>query len=88
MGLISVSPNPVGIGQSVSVNFWIDKVPPTSANLFGDRWHGFTVTITKPDGSSEKMGPYTSDAAEGHIFRTRPPYSATTLSCLITQEKY
>ena len=62
---ISVSPNPVGIGQTVTVNFFIDKVPPNSVNVFGERWHGFTVTITKPDGTSTKMGPYDSDAAGG-----------------------
>jgi hypothetical protein len=58
---LSVAPNPVGVGQSVSVNFWIDKLPPTAFNVYGDRWHNMKVTVTKPDGTIETLGPFTSD---------------------------
>jgi len=37
-------------------------VPPTAGGTGGDRWTGFTLTITKPDGSIETKGPYISDA--------------------------
>ena len=72
---LSVSPNPVGVGQTVTVNFFIDKVPPNAVNIFGERWHGFRVTITKPDGTSETKGPYDSDAAGGAWF----PYTPDTV---------
>ena len=58
---LTVEPNPVGVGQTVSVGFWLDKAPATAAGPSGDRWQGFTVTITKPDGTTQTMGPYTSD---------------------------
>jgi len=62
---LSVAPNPVGAHQTVFVNFWIDKVPPTANSAYGDRWQNYTVQITKPDGSTETLGPFTSDSAGG-----------------------
>jgi outer membrane protein assembly factor BamB len=58
---LTVEPNPVGVSQTVSVGFWLDKVPPTAAGPSGARWQGLKVTITKPDGTTQIMGPYTSD---------------------------
>jgi outer membrane protein assembly factor BamB len=62
---LSVQPNPVGVSQDAYVNFWIDKAPPTAAAQYGDRWQNFTVTVTKPNGSTETLGPYTSDDVGG-----------------------
>ena len=62
---LSVMPNPAGIGQEAFVNFWIDKAPPTAATIYGDRWQDFKVTVTKPDGSNETLGPFTSDDTGG-----------------------
>ncbi len=62
---LSVMPNPVGVGQTAYIGFWLDKVPPTAYQEYGDRWHNFTVTVTKPDGTTETLGPFTSDAAGG-----------------------
>ncbi|MFB3890089.1 MAG: PQQ-binding-like beta-propeller repeat protein [Candidatus Bathyarchaeia archaeon] len=59
---IAVSPNPIGLGQQVFIVMWIDKVPPTAGGAGGDRWQGFTVEVTKPDGTKDLLGPYTSDA--------------------------
>ncbi len=49
---IEVSPNPVGVGQTLLVSYKIEKLNPAAlmrSNLFT----GFTVTITKPDGTTE-----------------------------------
>jgi hypothetical protein len=62
---ISVEPNPVGVGQQAFVNFWIDKVPPTASAQYGDRWNNFEVTVTHPDGTTENLGPFTSDDTGG-----------------------
>jgi outer membrane protein assembly factor BamB len=62
---LSVMPNPVGIGQEAFVNFWIDKAPPTAATIYGDRWQNFKVTVTKPDGTTETLGPFTADDTGG-----------------------
>ena len=62
---LSVEPNPIGVGQAAFVNFWLDKTPPTANSAFGDRFQNFTVTITKPDGSTQIIGPVASDAVGG-----------------------
>ncbi len=50
---IGVAPNPVGVGQNVYVNMWVDK-PMPGASVFNDiRRHGYQLTITKPDGTDE-----------------------------------
>jgi len=66
------SPDPVGLGQTAFVVMWIDKVPPTAGGVGGDRWKGFTVKITKPDGTFETKGPYTSDATSAAWFLYTP----------------
>jgi outer membrane protein assembly factor BamB len=69
---ISVAPNPIGVGQSVNVNFWINMPPPTANAQYGDRWHNFKVTVTKPDGSNETLGPYSSDDVGGAYLQYTP----------------
>ena len=61
----NVAPNPAGLGQTVTIGMWIQIPPPTAAGTVGDRWHDFNVTITKPDGTKETLGPFTSDATGG-----------------------
>lgn len=58
---IEVTPNPVGVNQQVLILMWLDKPPPTASGPAGDRWQNFTVTVTKPDGTTEMLGPFTSD---------------------------
>jgi len=49
---IAVAPNPVGVGQPVFVNMWVDKPMPEAA-LNDIRRHNYQLTITKPDGINE-----------------------------------
>jgi hypothetical protein len=50
---IHLSPNPAGVGQSVIVNFWIDKIFD-GATINNDwRFHNYNLTIVKPDGKTE-----------------------------------
>lgn len=69
---ISVSPNPVGVGQTVNVNFWVNTPPPNIVGSTGDRWQNLTVIITKPDGTTTKLGTYVSDTTGG-TFTTYSP---------------
>ena len=62
VSFLSVSPNPVGVNQSVLIVMWIDKVHPTTSSFWGGRWSGYTVEITKPDNTKETLGPFTADA--------------------------
>ena len=62
---LSVAPDPVGVGQHVFVNFWLDKTPPTANGPYGDLFEGLSVKVTKPDGTTQTLGPFTSDAVGG-----------------------
>jgi hypothetical protein len=58
---IAVAPNPVGVGQKVYVNMWVD-MPMPGASVFNDvRRHNYELTITKPDETVEK---HTFDLAD------------------------
>jgi len=74
---IAVNPNPVGIGQQVNVNFWLSETPTTAAQSQGDRFNGFMVTITKPDGSIETKGPFRSDTLSSAYFVYTPSQVGT-----------
>ena len=71
---ISVAPNPVGVNQQVNVLMWLSNVPPTASGAQGDRWENFTVTVTKPDGTTQILGPYRSDSSRimlHHLYTRR-----------------
>ncbi len=69
---IATNPNPIGINQPLQVSMWLSDPPPTAAGIGGDRWIGFKVYITRPDGTTETKGPYTSDAVGGAYFTYYP----------------
>lgn len=52
---LSVAPDTVGVGQTVSIVMWVDW--PLPASLVGNdiRRHNYTLTITKPDGETDVM---------------------------------
>jgi len=63
---LNVSPNPVGVGQTAYIGAWLDKVPPGAIGRgWGMRWHNITVAVTKPDGTTQTLGPFDSDAVGG-----------------------
>ncbi|MFB3888224.1 MAG: PQQ-binding-like beta-propeller repeat protein [Candidatus Bathyarchaeia archaeon] len=77
---LTVEPNPVGVGQAAYVNFWLDKAPPTANAQYGDRWEGFKVTVTKPDGTKEDMplGAHATSDAVGGSYATFTPTQVGT----------
>jgi hypothetical protein len=60
---IAVSPNPAGAGQQVTLEMWLLQPNPSSSGVLGGRWTGLTVQITKPDGKTSTLGPYTANDA-------------------------
>ncbi len=62
---LSVAPNNVGTGQPLYISIWLDKVPPTANVQYGDRWENLRVEVTKPDGGTESLGPFTTDNIGG-----------------------
>ncbi len=62
---VNVTPNPIGVGQTANVVFWVDKMMPTASGIAGDRWINLKVEVTKPDGTNETLGTFTSDPVGG-----------------------
>ena len=58
------SPNPIGVNQEIVLVFWINAIPPTALGAAGDRWI-FNVEINTPTGSTETIGPFSSDPVGG-----------------------
>jgi hypothetical protein len=73
-----VTPRTTGVGQQVIIVFWLNAIPPTAAtdSRFGDRWT-FYVDITAPDGSTETVGPITSDPVGGAYILYTPDQVGT-----------
>ena len=57
---ISFRPNPVGVNQGILVNIWLQ--PPINIARY---LTGLTVTITKPDGTSDNIGPMETYYGDG-----------------------
>ena len=53
---LSFRPNPVGIGQPILVNIWLQP-PLHVVRFFGD---AYVVTLTRPDGTTHVEGPLSS----------------------------
>ncbi len=58
---VTATPSPAGVGQQVIIVFWLNWLPPTAAGSTGDRWQGFTIDLTKPNGDVESLGTFVSD---------------------------
>ncbi len=64
---INVAPNPVGVGQTVNVNFFISSALETS-----ELPTNMTVKMVDPDGNQKTFGPYTGDTTGGTFFNFVP----------------
>jgi hypothetical protein len=74
---IVATPDRVGVGQTSILAFWLNWVPPGAGGIGGDRWRNLTVDVTKPDGSQETLGPFTSDPIGGSYTQYTPTQTGT-----------
>jgi len=58
---IGALPNPIGVNQETLLH--VGVIEPLVAT--GDQWKGLTVTVTKPDNTTETLGPVNTDATGG-----------------------
>jgi len=58
---IGATPNPIGVGQEVLIHVGITDMHASDA--YG--WEGLTVTVEKPDGKTETLGPFRTDSTGG-----------------------
>ena len=69
---LTAQPNPIGAGQDANVVYWMDKAPPTASGPRGDRWQGWKMEITSPDGKTDTINLPASDAAGSGIIKYTP----------------
>src|SRR3990172_4497780 len=78
---LAVNPNPVGVGQTVFINMWVDKPMPEAAINNDIRRRDYTLTITKPDGTSENKTFKVADTT-GVVYTSYKPTEVGTYSFL------
>jgi hypothetical protein len=83
---IGATPNPVGVGQETLLHIGIMQQLSSTAQ----GWEDITVTVKHPDGTTETLGPFRTDATGGtgygfipqqegeYIFQTHFPQQDTT----------
>jgi outer membrane protein assembly factor BamB len=76
---LSVSPNPVGVGEQVIIVIWVQPVAPSAF----DRLHGYTITITDPDGTKETRGPLNPEST-GSTYTVYTPTKTGNYSLQLT----
>ena len=73
VAFLSVSPSPIGVGQTALVNMW--TTPPVSPSRFQS---GYYVDIIRPDGTTETIGPMDSYPADATAwFQFTPQQTGT-----------
>ena len=58
---IGATPNPVGVGQETLLHVGITQQLQRATH----GWEGLTVTVKRPDGKTETLGPFRTDATGG-----------------------
>lgn len=69
---LTVSPNPIGVGQQTIIVAWLDRLPPMFSNNTQTSWEQYTITVTHPDGETETLGPVNSDSLGSTYFAYTP----------------
>jgi hypothetical protein len=77
---IGAMPNPIGVGQETLLHVGISA--QTAWPQPG--WTGITVTITKPDGTTQTLGPFTTDTTGG----TGTTYTPTMVGTYYLQTNF
>jgi outer membrane protein assembly factor BamB len=62
---IGAMPNPVGVGQETLLHFGISDAIAHTEEYQHEGWFDLTVTVTRPDGNTETLGPFTTDTTGG-----------------------
>jgi outer membrane protein assembly factor BamB len=58
---VGATPNPVGVGQQTLIDYGISQ----QLASVGLGWTGMTITVTHPDGTTETLGPLSTDSTGG-----------------------
>jgi hypothetical protein len=73
---IGAFPNPIGVGQTALVTYRIDQ-PGAGLNVYTGGFNGSSVTITRPDGTSETKSDLPQDPTSSGWFTYTPTQVGT-----------
>ena len=71
--IIDAIPNPVGVGQQTLLKYGVLQ-PLGSAN---ESWTGITITVVKPDNTTQTLGPFTTDSTGSSFYPFTPDQVGT-----------
>jgi hypothetical protein len=75
---VQAVPNPVGVGQSVLVYMFLDKIPDGAMLANDKRFHNYTLTITAPNGThTTKVFPIVWDPTSNQAYSFTPDQVGT-----------
>ena len=63
---------------------WVDRYSPTAGGATGQRWDGFKIDITKPDGTKETIGPFKCGSDVGTDARQYTPDQVGTYTIVFS----
>jgi outer membrane protein assembly factor BamB len=69
---VAPAPEVVGVGQQMSFVMFLTLVPPGALVGNGIMWQGYMLYITKPDGSNDTLGPFSTDSV-GNTYTSYTP---------------
>ena len=82
--MLFVTPSTVGLGQYTTIVVWVDRYSPTAGGGIGQRWDGFKIDITKPDGTNETIGPFKCSSDVGNDLRVFTPDQVGTYTIVFS----
>ena len=78
-------PNPIGLGEATLLKCGISQPAPSAS--YG--WSGITITVVKPDGTTETLGPFTTDSTGSTYTNYTPDQVGTyTLTTNFPQQTF
>jgi hypothetical protein len=80
----TVVPGTVGVGQTATIVVWLDRFSPTAGGLGGQRFNGFLITITPPNGQNITIGPFESASDVASDFKTFTPDQVGTYTVIFS----
>jgi len=81
---VTLSPSRVGLGQYAVIVVFVDRYSPTAGGGSGQRWNGFQIDITKPDGTKETIGPWQCRSDVGSDYQVYTPSQVGTYSIVFS----
>ncbi len=81
---VTCAPGTIGLGQYTTIVAWVDRYSPTVGGMDGQRWTGYQLNITKPDGSTVIIGPWTCSSDVGSDWKTFVPDEVGTYTIVFS----